>query len=74
MAVEVFGRIAPEFQSLMDSLASAASTRDSAWRMPAVGWRRKWEQQLPVTVQRAIARSFMDAMGSELAGPRGFKT
>ena len=72
-AAEAFGRVGEDFLSLMDLLASAASLRDSAFCMPAVGWRRKWEESLSVTVQRSVARSFLDALGSDVPGPKGFR-
>ena len=70
-AVEIFGRVGPEFLDLMDHLAAAAATHDVDFGMPAVGWRRKWEERLSIVVQKSLARSFVDALGSATSGPSG---
>ena len=53
------------------ALAAAASARDVDLGLPAACWRRKWEESLSVVVQRSMALSFIDAMGSATSGPSG---
>ena len=72
-AVEVFGRVDENFSSLIVHLAAAASARDVAFGLPSAGWRRRWEESLSITVQRSLAQSFLDVLGSATSGPNGFR-
>ena len=70
-AIEVFGRASDEFVSLIEYLVAAAAQHDSAFALPAVCWRRKWEAQLAATVQKAVAQNVIDALGSAASRPPG---
>ena len=66
-AFELFGRMSDDCIELLDGLAAAASGRNVLCGLPTRAWKRIWMQKLSIALQRSLAQSVRECVGTRVS-------